>query len=89
MDDCDKSKTIEKLLSMVGRGRISAAGAVDIALSIVEDCQNVPAAVAALASLGAHGAYPGNVERDMLNWLDSQFGFRVQPYKITLHLQDA
>ena len=76
---------------MVGRGRVSAAGAVDIAIAIEEDDKNgdIPPAVAALASLGAHGAYPGNAERDMLKWLDSQFGFHVQPYKISLKVQDA
>lgn len=90
LDAYDKSKTVEKLLSMVGRGRVSAAGAVDIAISIMEDCKTVPPpAIAALASLGACGAYPGNAERDMLTWLDSQFGFQVQPYKITLQVQDA
>lgn len=72
---------------MVGRGRVSAAAAVDVALAIMEDCENPPAAIVAMASLGGAGAYPGNCERDLLKWLDCQFGFRVQPYRLTLSLQ--
>ena len=87
LDAYAKTRTTEKLLSMVGRGRVSAAAAVDVALAIMEDCGDCPAAIAALASLGSHGAYPGNCERDLLKWLDCQFGFRVQPYPLTLRLQ--
>ena len=56
---------------MVGRGRMSISGAVDLANSMVVDGM-VHDAVESFASLGTSGQHLGNCERDLHRWMDSR-----------------
>jgi hypothetical protein len=46
----------------------------------------VPAAIAALASLGMGGRYPQNMERDLHRWAEG-FGVQLEPYWIEVPLR--
>lgn len=72
---------------MVGHGRISVTGAVDLANSMVEDGWDHKA-VSALASMGACNQHPGNNERDFFRWIKDAFNFSVEPLEVTMQLQE-
>ena len=71
---------------MVGRGRLSVSGAVDLANAMVTDGM-VHNAITTFASLGTSGQWSQNCERDMHVWLRDLFGFRLQPYTLLMDLQ--
>ena len=71
---------------MVSRGQVSVANAADLARCAVDDGL-LSEAVQAFSSLGNSGAAPSNCERDMTRWLRNLFGFTLEPYVVTLHLQ--
>ena len=74
------------MVSMVGRGQVSVAGAADLARCAVDDGM-VHDAVKTFSSLGSSGTCPSNCERDMTRWLQKLFNFTLEPYTFTLHLQ--
>ena len=88
LDSCYDSKTREKLLNMVGRGRISVAGAVDLASSMIDDGM-VQDAIQRFASLGCQSQYPANTERDLHRSIKGLFGFQLEPYTVWMNLQVA
>jgi len=88
LDSCYDSKTCEKLLNMVGRGRISVAGAVDLASSMIDDGM-VQDAIQRFASLGCQNQYPANTERDLHRSIKGLFGFQLEPYTVWMNLQVA
>ena len=71
---------------MIGRGQVSVTGAADLARCVVDDGL-LSEALASFGSLGASGKSASNSERDLTRWLKNLFGFTLQPYSITLHLQ--
>lgn len=71
---------------MVGRGRISVAGAVDLANCMVDDGM-VQGAVQSFASLGCQNPYPANTERDLYRAIKGLFGLQLEPYTIWMNLQ--
>lgn len=85
-DDLPGSKTVETLIDMVGRGRISVTGAVDLANSIIGDGMDHKT-VSSLASLGSFNQHPGNNERDLFRWLKEISGISLSPYPVTMNLQ--
>lgn len=88
LEACRTSSTCEKLLEMVGRGRISVCGAVDLANSMVDDGM-VHEAIKNFASLGAENRCPANCERDLHRWLKDLFGFTLQPYTVWMNLAET
>lgn len=88
LETCATSRTCEKLLHMVSRGRISISGAIDLSNCMLEDGM-VHQAVNSFASLGTNNKFPSNGERDFHRWLHDLFGFRLQPYSIWMNLQDT
>lgn len=86
LENCPTSKTCEQLLHMIGRGRLSIAGAVSLTNSMVEDGLLHDAALS-FASLGCNGDYPANSERDMHRWLSNLFSFKLTPYTVWMQLQ--
>lgn len=71
---------------MVGRGQVSVSGAAELARHATEDGL-LHEAVSAFGSLGASGASPSNSERDLTRWLKHLFGFTLESYPVTMHLQ--
>ena len=86
MEEYKRSKLVEKMITMVGRGQVSISGAADLARCATSDGL-LHEAVSAFGSLGASGPSPSNCERDMSRWLKHLFGFTLEPYTVTLHLQ--
>ena len=73
---------------MVGRGRMSISGAVDLANSMVVDGM-VHDALESFASLGTSGQHLGNCERDLHRWTRDLFNFQLHPYTVWMDLQDT
>ena len=86
LEQCKRSRLVEKMIHMVSRGQVSVANAADLARCAVDDGL-LSEAVQAFSSLGNSGAAPSNCERDMTRWLRNLFGFTLEPYTVTLHLQ--
>ena len=72
----------------MGRGKMSAVGAVDLANTFVEECPIPPGALRAFATLGCNNTYPSNCERDLFRFIKSLFGFKLEPYTVEMTLQD-
>lgn len=84
----DWSNSVERLLDMVGRGRIDITCATDIARAVLNDgVENET--VTKLASLGAFGSAQPNVERDLNCWMGNLFNLNLQPYTIQVPLKDS
>ena len=67
----ENSNLVTKLLMLSFLGQLSHTACQEIALAAVLDGAKHPE-VAKLASAGSHGAYPGNVKRDIFtNWLSA------------------
>lgn len=88
LETYERSATVEKLINMIGRGKIQIATAADLARSFVED-GGLHQALHAFASLGNNGSSSSNSERDLHRWLDALFGFRLQSYIMPMPLQVA
>ncbi len=86
METYERSATVEKLINMIGHGKIQIATAADLARSFVED-GGLQQALHAFASLGNNGSCSSNSERDLHRWLDALFGFRLQSYIMPMPLQ--
>ena len=86
METLDRSRTVEKLIELVGRGRCSIATAADVSQCVVADGV-AHDALQAFSSLGNHGAFPGNYERDMRTWLKKLFNFSLEPYCVRMNLE--
>ena len=86
LEECERSKVVDKLLNMVGRGQVSVTCAVDLSHCAMEDgLQN--SAVHSLSSLGNHGQCPSNYERDLHTSLRNLYGFELAPYIVPMTLQ--
>lgn len=86
------SQTVDKLLELVGRGRIDVTCATDVARAVLgdtpADCAAPPLRkITRLASLGCSGSHQQNAERDLYRWLKNNFDLRLQTYEIVLELQ--
>lgn len=77
-----ESKTVNKLLTLVGRGGSHVSVAHDIAQNGLDN-----PALAAFTSCGTFGINDQNTERDMQRWLRGLWGFQLEPYEIKLQLQ--
>ena len=75
------------MLRQIGEGSARVHSACELARSMVAD-GTVPQAVQGLASLGAQGMYPANEERDLFRWTANAFGFHLEPYFLTLDLDE-
>ena len=73
---------------MIGHGRLSISGAVDLANCMVDDGL-LHGAIQSFASLGSDCKYPANAERDLHRWLRDLFGFKLQTYTVWMDLQDS
>ena len=80
------SRTVTKLIDLIGHGRMSVTGAVDLANCMVDDGM-LKDAITAFASLGTNMAHASNCERDLHRWFRDLFGFRLQPYCVDMFLQ--
>ncbi|CAJ1359760.1 unnamed protein product [Effrenium voratum] len=80
------SYTVDKLLSLVGRGRVDVSCATEIARAVLRDGVDNEAA-RKLGSLGAFGSSASNAERDLRRWLSNLFGLRLQPYTVYLDMK--
>ena len=87
LEDFEKSKTVDKLLDLVGRGHMSVTAACEVAGGVAEDHALPHAAVRAFASLGSEQKHPQNNERDLHRWVKNLYGLQLQPYKVFLDLQ--
>ena len=87
LESYEESKTVCKLLDLIGHGRLSVEGAVDLANSMVAD-GTLHRAIHAFASLGAGGTN-GNSERDLHRCLKCLFNFELRPYTLWLNLEEA
>ena len=87
LETLPESKTVNKLLSLIGRGRSHCSTACDVAAAVRDDGVG-KTAVSALASCGSGGAHPGNVERDLHRWVRGLRGLLLEPYELTLDLED-
>lgn len=87
LETYDQSKTVDTLLELVGRGRVSITAACEIADGVRCDHQMPHRAIQAFASLGAEGKHPQNFERDLHRWLRNVFGLQLEVYSIELDLQ--
>lgn len=85
METYNESQTVTKLVELIGTGKLSVIGAVDLANCMVTDGTDHEA-VRAFSSLGTNGANPQNCERDLHRWLEG-LGIRLQPYTVTMNLQ--
>ena len=81
-----ESKTVNKLLTLVGRGGTHVSVAHDIAQTVRNDGLENPT-LAAFTSCGTFGLNDQNTERDMQRWLRGLWGFELEPYEIKLQLQ--
>lgn len=88
IESCAKSQTCERLFEMIGRGRISVSGAVDLTNCLLEDGM-LHDAVQNFASLGSNAKHLSNTERDFHTWIRDLFGFRLKPYYVSMNLQAA
>lgn len=86
MEDYEPSRTVGTLSNMIGRGQLSVSAAVEIAQGISEDVDLPDGAIKAFASLGSNGDHPQNCERDLHRWLRNLYGFKLEPYKISVEL---
>ena len=86
LEEYKRSNLVEKMITVVGRGQVSVAGAAELARCAVSDGL-LTDAVRAFSSWGASGSSPSNCERDMTRWLRRLFQFDLEPYPLTLHLQ--
>ena len=82
---CDDA---DQMLSDVGLGRRSVAEVCEQARRLHAK-HNASPAVAFMASLGASGVHSSNQERDLHRWLRTLDGLEVEPYWITLELEDG
>lgn len=87
LEDFEKSKTVDKLLDLVGRGHMSVTAACEVAGGVAEDHALPHAAVRAFESLGSEQKHPQNNERDLHRWVKNLYGLQLQPYKVFLDLQ--
>lgn len=71
-----ESKTVNKLLTLVGRGGSHVSVAHDIAQTVRNDGLDNPA-LAAFTSCGTFGINDQNTERDMQRWLRGLLGVSV------------
>ncbi|CAK9111988.1 Nipped-B-like protein B [Durusdinium trenchii] len=85
LETYNESQTVTKLVELIGTGKLSVIGAVDLANCMVTDGTDHEA-VRAFSSLGTNGANPQNCERDLHRWLEG-LGIRLQPYTVTMNLQ--
>lgn len=85
METYSQSQTVTKLVELIGTGKLSVIGAVDLANCMIEDGADHEA-VCAFSSLGTNGQNPQNCERDLHRWLEG-LGMRLQPYTVTMDLQ--
>ena len=86
LETLPESKTVNKLLELIGRGGSHCNLAPLICGSAWDDGFTSPA-VAACRSLGAHGQYGGNIERDLHTWTRGLWGLELEPYEILLPLK--
>ena len=82
----EKSHAVEKLLNLVGKGRIDVSCATDVARAILDDGVQHES-INKVASLGCYGSSQSNAERDLHRWLKNHFGLCLQPYTIWLPLK--
>ncbi|CAK8998908.1 unnamed protein product [Durusdinium trenchii] len=85
LETYSQSQTVTKLVELIGTGKLSVIGAVDLANCMIEDGADHEA-VCAFSSLGTNGQNPQNCERDLHRWLEG-LGMRLQPYTVTMDLQ--
>lgn len=85
LETYNESQTVTKLVELVGLGKLSVSGAVDLANCMVSDGADHEA-ICAFSSLGTNGKNPQNCERDLHRWLEG-LGIRLQPYTVTMNLQ--
>lgn len=86
IEEMQWSCTVDKLLSLVGRGRVDVSCATEIARAVLRDGVDNEA-VRKLGSLGAFGSSASNAERDLHRWLSNLFGLRLQPYTVYLDMK--
>ena len=79
------SHTVEDMLVNIGTGVSGPSTQARLACSMVRDGARIPA-VSAFASLGSHGRYAGNSERNMQRWLHNLNDIGLEPYDIKLNL---
>jgi hypothetical protein len=91
LEDLDASEQCEVLLGLVGRGssHVATVAAVAVATERDHGIHTAPA-VRALASLGSHGRWPANAERDLHRWTRDlwRYGLRLSEVPVTLHTGD-
>lgn len=86
MEQYKRSNFVEKMITMIGRGKISCSGAAELARDAMGDGL-LHEAVVAFGSLGASGSSASNSERDLTRWLKRLFGFSLESYPVKMHLQ--
>ena len=80
-----RSHTVEKLLELVGRGRVDISCATDVARAVLRDGLEHET-VEKLAALGNFGNSQPNAERDLHTWLN-MFGLRIEPYTVHINVK--
>jgi hypothetical protein len=86
LEDLPESKTVTKIISLIGTGGSHVNGAHDLVQTVRDDGFDNPA-LATFASCGAYGRHDANTERDLLRWLRGLWGVHLEPYEIKLQLQ--
>ena len=86
LEDLPESKTVTKLISLIGTGGSHVNVAHDLVQTVRDDGFDNPA-LATFASCGAYGRHDANTERDLLRWLRGLWGVHLEPYEIKLQLQ--
>lgn len=71
---------------MIGSGKSNISSVVSVCQSQMKDGPVAPA-IAAFASLGAHGAHTNNEERDLHVWLKGLHGMHLDVYFTTVQIE--
>ena len=87
LEEYPECHTVNKMVDLIGRGKLSIDAATALSRGIVADHDMPHGAIRAFSSLGAEGAHPQNSERDLHRWLRRLWGFSLETYTIKIRLQ--
>ena len=88
LEEMPESKMMNKVIELIGRGRIHVSTAAELVRDSVADGLQSEV-LDRFAAFGCHGECPQNTERDVQKWLRGLWNFNLEPYRITLNLQAA
>ena len=81
------TKTLNKLIELVGTGSTNVSTATELARVVESDFAISSSGLQKLANCGAHGSCPQNDECDFHRLVKGALNIKIEPYNITLNLE--